>query len=199
MTHIFRYARPLGRIAVHRLGRIAAIVAVAGLVISGVVACGSGDAGSDQAAADFQAHELPTRDDASAGGGTLVVGDARYEFSNRVCDFSGETDGAYQTLVGRGTRDDGEQFDLFVERNEISGILSHGINVQVGDWLQGDGYVMTADRARHGGSWLGAQGEAPDGPLVRIQGDRLRAEGLFVVDNGDPEPIPGVLEATCQS
>jgi hypothetical protein len=132
---------------------------------------------------------------AADGEGTLQLGDDTYEFSVRACDFSGETDDVYQTVSGRGTTADGEPFDVFISRNEVSGILMHTVSFQTGDVRSGDGTVLEAQRMRSGDRWTSIHGDAAE-PLIRIDGDRLTASGTFASDaTGDS--MQGRIEATC--
>jgi len=130
--------------------------------------------------------------------GTIQIGDSEYSFAIRVCDVSGESDGDYQTLVGRGTTDDGEQFDVFVSRNEVRGMLQHSISFQQGDPRTGEGTFLEASRVHMNDTWHGAPGE-PDEPLIHIDGDRIIAEGAFVPldDALAADPVDGRLDATC--
>jgi hypothetical protein len=50
---------------------------------------------------------------------------------------------------------------------------------------------------RHGDSWLSTRG-GPAEPLVRIDGQRIIATGLFASDDGTTPTQEGTLEATCR-
>jgi hypothetical protein len=135
---------------------------------------------------------------AGRGSGTLRLGDTTYEFAVRACEFSGETDDRYQTLSGRGTTPEGEQFDVIASRNEVNDMPMHTVSFQTGDVRRGGGTVLEAKRMRHAGRWGATPGE-PNEPLIRVTGNRIRAEGRFAPP--DPSmagaPVDGVLEATC--
>jgi hypothetical protein len=165
-----------------------------------LAACGGDDSAASQTPADSRAADgavAPRAANASAGEGTLRLGDAVHQFAVRACDVSGETDDMYQTLSGRGTTADGEQFDVFASRQEAGDMLVHTVSFQSGAAHRGEGIILEAQRMRHGDAWMSVRGGAAE-PLIRIDGDRVTASGLF----GDPEmsgeAVPGELYATCR-
>lgn len=176
-----------------RTGPLATLAAVALLA-----ACGSPDA---PATPDHDAAPLAeTTTEAPAGDrgqGTLQLGDTTYEFAVRACDVSGEADDMYQTISGRGTLDDGETFDVFVSRNEVQDMLSHTVSFQHGDVRTGQGTVFEANRVHSGGNWIDVHGGTAE-PLVKIDGNRVTASGVFAND-ATGEQMEGRLEATCEN
>ncbi len=182
------------------------------MLVAAIVATTAGCADGRSEARDLDDVRAPDARDATGtaadgggaaagqrGSGTLRLGDATYEFAVRACDVGGETDDTHQTITGRGTLPDGATFDVFVSRNEVGGLLVHTVSFQTGNVMRGEGRVLEAQRMRQGARW-GVSPDEPDEPLVRISGDRVRAEGRFAPP--DPTmpgtPVHGVLEATCR-
>jgi hypothetical protein len=163
-----------------------------------LTACG-GPAEDTTQTHESEAVSSPALTSADRGNGTLILGDDQYEFSVRVCDFSGETDDdMIQTLVGRGEMPDGQPFDIFVSRNEVNEILVHTISFQTGDVRTGEGTVIEAQRMRMGENWTSPHGGAGS-PLIEIAGDRLSSAGVFAPSDDDSDRTEGRLEATCRS
>lgn len=118
-----------------------------------------------------------------------------YTLTVQVCDFSGETDGDLQTLVGDAETDDG-LMRVFASRNEVGDMLIHTVSVQIGDVMASEGEVLEANRSRSGDQWLSAA-DGPSEPLIHIDGVDLTAEGLFADTGMTREPVEGRLTATC--
>lgn len=133
------------------------------------------------------------------GKATLTLGEERHELQIRVCDFSGDADtDQKQTLVAR---DKDRTMQVFVSRTEVAGMLSHSVGVHLGNVFDG-GRVFETTRLRRGERWINPGG-GPNEQLIRIDGDKLSAEGVFTPQRGpdqkDPEeePMTGSLQATC--
>jgi hypothetical protein len=164
-----------------------------------IIGCGNTDTVDDIEPHDAAVGESAPAVDAGHGEGTLTLGGDTYSFAVRVCDFSGETDDdMIQTLVGRGETADGEQFDIFVSRNDVNDMLVHSVSFQSGDVRSAEGTVIEAQRMRMGGNWTSGRG-GPAQPLIEIEGNRLTASGIFSPADDDSERIEGHLEATCNS
>lgn len=130
------------------------------------------------------------------GEGTLVLDGVTYDFDVIACDFSGEADDTHQTVTGRGTTPEGEDFNLFVSRNDIGGLLAHTISFQMGDVASGGGTVIEAQRMRMNGTWNSLHDE-PNEPLIQISGNTLTASGVFSVNDDLDDTMHGELTATC--
>ncbi|WP_026280906.1 MULTISPECIES: hypothetical protein [unclassified Thioalkalivibrio] len=124
----------------------------------------------------------------------LVLDGEEYALEMEVCDFSGDADDRYQTLVARADTDRGP-LRVFASRNEVAGMLTHSISAQFGDFRAG-GEVLEANRTRMGGQWISVAGGASE-PLIRIDGGELHAEGRFVDTGMTTEPVDGRLTASC--
>lgn len=132
----------------------------------------------------------------NAGEGTIILDDVTYEFDVIACDFSGETDDTHQTVSAGGTTPDGEDFDLFVSRNEVGGFLVHTVSFQTGDVGSGGGTVIQAQRMFSNGTWTSLHDE-PDEPLIVIEGNTLTASGVFTVNDNLDDTVSGSVTATC--
>ena len=130
----------------------------------------------------------------AAGAATLVLEGDEYVLEMEVCDFSGESDDRYQTLVARADTDRGP-LRVFASRNAVAGMLTHSVSLQFGDFRAG-GEVLEANRTRMGQQWISAAGGAAE-PLVQIDGSELQADGRFVDMEMTAEPVDGRLTATC--
>ena len=124
----------------------------------------------------------------------LVLDGEEYALEMEVCDFSGDADDRYQTLVARADTDRGP-LRVFASRNEVAGMLTHSISAQFGDFRAG-GEVLEANRTRMGEQWISVAGGARE-PLIRIDGGELHAEGRFVDTGMTTEPVDGRLTASC--
>lgn len=172
------------------------------LLLSGCDDAGGSDDASDRPIVTSEAG-TGDREDGGNGEANFRLGDDTYDLSIRICDFSSETDDdMIQTLVARGEMD-GEEMQIFASRNEVdsgtSSALVHTVSVQVGDIRSGDGRVIEAQRMRmEPVGWTSVRG-GPAEPLIRIEGDRLVAEGLFGPDDSmeAADQVEGRLEATC--
>lgn len=131
----------------------------------------------------------------AAGSAQLELDGETYSLDVQVCDFSGESDGDLQTLVGDAETGEGPM-RVFVSRNEVSGMLMHTVSVQIGDVMSPEGEVMEANRSRSGDRWFSAA-DGPSEPLIQIDGAELTAEGLFADTGMTRDPVEGRLTATC--
>lgn len=133
----------------------------------------------------------------NAGEGTLVLDGVTYGFDVIACDFSGEYDSTHQTVSGRGAHG-GEDFSLFVSRNEVSSggqpILVHTVSF----YYDADptGTNVEAQRMRMNGTWTSLHDE-PDAPLIVIQGNTLTASGVFAPTDDTDHTMSGSVTATC--
>jgi len=133
----------------------------------------------------------------NAGEGTLVLDGVTYDFDVIACDFSGEYDTTHQTVSGRGVHG-GEDFSLFVSRNEVSSggqpILVHTVSF----YYDADptGTNVEAQRMRMNGTWTSLHDE-PDAPLIVIQGNTLTASGVFAPTDDTDHTMSGSVTATC--
>lgn len=152
------------------------------------------------AACDSGSDDGPSGPSASRGEGTIVLGGTTHAFNVIACDFSGEVDDLYQTVSGKGTTSDGEDFDVFVSRNEVESagqvIRVHTVSFQTGDVRSGGGTVIEAQRMFMNGSWTSLFDE-PNEPLVKISGNTLTASGVFYVNDDLENTMSGSVTATC--
>lgn len=130
----------------------------------------------------------------AAGNATLLLDGKEYSLAVEVCDFSGETDDRYQTLVARADTDRGA-LRVFASRNTVAGMLTHSVSLQFGDFRAG-GEVLEANRTRAGQQWISVAGGVAE-PLIRIDGNELQAEGHFVDTEMTGDPVAGRLTARC--
>ncbi|MGM0553694.1 MAG: hypothetical protein ACQETK_07845 [Pseudomonadota bacterium] len=130
-----------------------------------------------------------------AGTAALVLDGQEYPLAMEVCDFSGESDDRYQTLLARADTDRGP-LRVFASRNAVAGMLSHSVSLQVGD-VRADGEVLEANRSRMGQQWTSAADGARE-PLIRIEGNELVAEDRFVDPKMTRDSVTGHLTASCE-
>lgn len=131
----------------------------------------------------------------AAGTAALVLDGQEYSLAMEVCDFSGESDDRYQTLVARADTDRGP-LRVFASRNAVAGMLTHSVSLQFGD-VRAGGEVLEANRTRMGQQWISVAGGARE-PLIRIEGNELVAEGRFVDPGMTRDPVTARLTATCE-
>ena len=167
---------------IHSLDRFHLILAI--LSVTLVLGCDSSDPDPDPG---------PT----NRGSGTLVLGDDTHDFDVIVCDFSGEADDQFQTLMGRGTTADGQEFEVFASRNQIDEMLTHTVSYQTGNVASGGGTIIQAQRLRMNGTWSNLLDE-PDEPLIQISGNTLTASGVFTINDNLDDTVDGQITATCE-
>lgn len=122
----------------------------------------------------------------SVGSGTLTIGETTYEFEVQYCDFAPIQGSDAATLIARGETDDGRVFNISVERQENDESIEF--------LIIGEEYFI-ASVMNLGGGWEDSRGPV-DGPLVRIEGAHLTANGTFA-DGTDQIVGDGLLEASC--
>lgn len=132
------------------------------------------------------------------GRGTFTLAEKQYEFSVLSCDTGSDLDErSTYTLYGRGKTGSGSNFEVFVTRARVDGILSHGVTVRVTGG-QGARMISRAARSHVSDAWVDGVGDPANGPLVKVEGSRVRAEGRFR-DEHNQLLGHGVLEADCGS
>lgn len=140
---------------------------------------------------------------AAATTGTLELGDETYEFGVNFCYLEGEDNNeSTSTLLGGGSLEDGQTFDVLVDRTTAGAWLHHSLRLDVGNVGAPGSITWETRRSRTGGSWtsfLSGIGQVPDEPLIRIEGNTVRAAGKFKQTSGPEEDrvVQGELEATC--
>ena len=128
--------------------------------------------------------------------GTFTLAGETYPFSVLSCntetDLSSRT--AY-TLYGRGKTGASDNFEIFVTRKNVDGIISHGVTVRL-TGTSGERMISRAARSHVSDAWVDGVGDPAAGPLVHIDGGRISAQGTFRDEHNEVLGT-GVLEATC--
>lgn len=129
--------------------------------------------------------------------GTFVLDGKTYPFSVLSCDLVHDLESrSTYTLYGRGRSPAGENFEVFVTRTNVDGIVSHGATVRV-TGTRGARMISRAARSHVSDAWVDGVGDPADGPLVRVEGNRIRVKGKFRDEHNEVLGI-GMLEATCR-
>jgi hypothetical protein len=157
--------------------------------------CGDADPATDAAAtAAVAAPDAQVSEQESPrGSGTLTLGGTTYRFEVFKYDLGDSPTFDEPTLYGRGRTDAGDNFEVLLERGDAAGFTTHGIDVMI--YAAGGMRTFSAGSVLSAAGWLQSDGDISLGQLIRIDGNRITADGLFV--DGDEEPVGrGRLEAT---
>lgn len=141
------------------------------------------------------------------GHGTLTWGDVAYPFDVNRCRFQREVDPTLGwTLIGSAETADGDSLAILVSRDSVFGntMLSHSASVTFTP-RGAEGVVYTSGRSHDGEQWC--CGPDVDGPLVRIDGNRMEVVWSmfepFIPASArgtiDPALIRGRIEAVCDA
>lgn len=134
---------------------------------------------------------------AQADRGTFVLDGKTYAFTVLSCDLVNDlASRSTYTLYGRGKTPAGENFEVFVTRTSVDGIVSHGATVRLTN-AQGTRMISRAARSHVSDAWVDGVGDPVDGPLVRVEGNRIRVQGRFRDEHNEVLGT-GMLEATCR-
>ena len=140
--------------------------------------------------------EPPTPEPPRPGGAILDLEDDRFELAVVRCALEGEVDDARPTLETLGSFPGGE-LRVTATRERFRGSLIHTVRVEVVDPGLADPPIHEATRTFGLGAWTSLRG-GPEEALIRIQGDRLRAEGRFgPLGDMDAPALDGRLDARC--
>lgn len=151
-----------------------------------VLLAGCGGEGGDGSAVDAgeETGGMDSRQEASAAGATLTIGERSYTFDRVLCAVGSEETGRDDTEFTLSARQDGLQ-------------LGATINTRFGHTVSLDDI---ADRDDPRVSWsageVGLPGSDDAGEFIRVEGERVTAEATFV-DRLTDTTAEGRLTATC--
>ena len=127
----------------------------------------------------------------ATGSGTLTVSGTTYEFQIAWCDLGATQGPDGPTLSGTGTTEAGG-FTVTADRITLGDMTDHGVSVYMND---GSGSLSASSVKMGSGGWMTSDGIVP-GPLIQIEGQRVRATGEFEDESGELVG-EGTLEAEC--
>lgn len=172
------------------------------LVAVGLSACGDGGSGAAPAASRTGATgEADSREAEEAASipsdraGTFELDGETFSFLVVTCDLSGTREDG-MLLRGTGTVPDGRRLSVEVER--LAGeTVNERATVYFGGLVDGDHWTARAIQWPDG-RWFADEirNEATEGPLIRVSGNELTAEGPYRHERDDTT-MPGIIHATC--
>ena len=122
--------------------------------------------------------------------GTVTVSGETYTFDVTVCTFHGAQDFPVKMLSGRATDANGRLlFNIEIIAQETADTAQHSAQLTFTDRRQ-----FIAQYSRSGGAWT-RMGEPAEGGLIRVEGLRIVADGLFKTSQEEEAPVS--VEVNC--
>ena len=126
----------------------------------------------------------------SAGTGTVTVAGTTHTFNVTVCSFHGEQPFPVKMIGGRATDADGKLlFNVELMAQEAADTAEHSAQVVFIDRQQ-----FIAQYSKNSGTWA-QNGKPSAGGLIRTQGLKTIAEGVFQTGGDDEERVS--IEVNC--